>query len=203
MNVHSSGFYSLRWLAVVVMLCAAVARPVAALSAARFELPRAQLGLSAAAAAPGVLGHVHRLAARSERTLSRLADLMETGLSTGFWVLLSVVFFLVVVAIASATDLRMFSWRRQNSRVLARDLLNGVRMFFRILRDRRTPYLPRVVVILALLYWLLPVDLLGDAVPVVGMLDDVLIAVMAAKLFIYLCPDAVVAAHAAALRSDA
>ena len=65
------------------------------------------------------------------------------------------------------------------------------------------PYVPRAVVVMALIYWLLPVDLLGDGIPVVGMLDDLLIAVLAAKLFIYLCPDAVVAAHAAALRADA
>jgi uncharacterized membrane protein YkvA (DUF1232 family) len=192
-------------LVVAVVLCAAVAQPAAALSAVRWDLPGgARLGLSASvSAAPGMLGHVHRLATRSERALSRLTTLVASGLSTWFGVLLSAALFLFVSAIASATDVRMFALGHQNAQVLARDLLHGVRMFFRILRDRRTPFLPRVVVVLALLYWLLPADLLGDAMPVVGMLDDLLIAVLAAKLFIYLCPDTVVAAHAAALRTDA
>ena len=66
-----------------------------------------------------------------------------------------------------------------------------------------SPYLPRAVLVMALLYWLLPVDLVGDGMPVVGMLDDVLVAVLAAKLFIHLCPDTIIAAHAAALRVGA
>ena len=205
MNVDSPWLNRVRWLPVVALVfCAVVAQPVAAVPAVRLEMPGAQLGLSAtAAAAPGMLGRVHRLATRSERALSRLTTLVASGLSTWFGVLLSAAIFLVVSAIASATDVRMFAWGRQSAQVLVRDLLHGVRMFFRILRDRRTPFLPRVVLVMALLYWLLPFDLLGDGMPVVGMLDDLLIAVLAAKLFIYLCPDAVVAAHAAALRADA
>jgi hypothetical protein len=35
------------------------------------------------------------------------------------------------------------------------------------------------------------------------MLDDLVVAILAAKLFIHLCPDAVVAAHAAAVRAPA
>jgi uncharacterized membrane protein YkvA (DUF1232 family) len=204
MNVDSSWLSKVRWLVVATaVLCAAVVQPVQALPVAPFELPAAQLGLCVSAAAPGVLGRVHRMVSRGEHTLRRLASLVISGLSTWFWVLLSAAAFLVVAAVASATDVRMFAWGPQSSQVLARDLVHGVRMFFRILRDPRTPYLPRAVLALALVYWLLPVDLLGDGMPVVGMLDDLLIAVVAAKLFIHMCPDAVVAAHAAALRAHA
>jgi uncharacterized membrane protein YkvA (DUF1232 family) len=186
-----------------MVLCVVLVQPVVAFSATGLRFPTAPLGLSVSAAAPGVLGHVHRLASRSERTLRRLTLLVASGLSTWFWVLLSAGLFLVVSAVASAADMRMFALRQQSSQVVVRDLVHGVRMFFRILRDARTPYLPRAIVVMALLYWLLPADLLGDRMPVVGMLDDLIIAVLAAKLFIYLCPDAVVAAHAAALRTHA
>jgi len=204
MNVDSSWFRRVKRLPLVAVgLCGAWAQPVAAMSPVRSALLAVQFQLSASAAAPGVLGHVHRLASHSERTLSRLAALVINGLDTWLWMLLSAALFLVVTAIASAADLRMFTSGWHNPQASTRDLVHGVRMFFRIVRDARTPYLPRAVVVMALLYWLLPVDLLGDGMPVVGMLDDLLIAVLAAKLFIYLCPDAVIAAHAAALRTGA
>ena len=172
---------------VALALCTTLTRPAAAAATVRLALPIAQFGLTdSAAAAPGILGHVHRMATRSERTLTRLVTLVTSGLVTWLWVLLSGIVFLVVSAIASAVDLRMFTSQRLNSQALARDLLQGVRIFFRILRDRQPPYMPRLIPALALVYWLLPVDLLGDGIPVVGMLDDVLVAVLAAKLFIYM-----------------
>ena len=67
--------------------------------------------------------------------------------------------------------------------------------------DRRTPLFPRTLLILALLYWVLPFDLIPDTTLVPGWLDDLAIAVIAAKLFVYLCPDALVASHAAAVES--
>jgi uncharacterized membrane protein YkvA (DUF1232 family) len=143
------------------------------------------------------------VATRSERVLRRVGALVIGVAAACLWVLPSTAFFLIVVAVAAATDLRMLDLRRQTRQMLARDLGHGVRIFFGILRDRQTRYLPRGVLGLALLYWLLPTDLLGDGTPAVGMLDDLAVAILAAKLFVYLCPDTVVAAHAAAVRSPA
>lgn len=163
-----------------------------------------QIGLdAAAAAAPGFLGRVHRVATHTERVLGRVSAMVTSAAATWLWILPSTALFLVVVAVASATDLRMLDLRRQTPQMLARDLGHGVRAFFGILRDRQTRYLPRSVLALALLYWLLPTDLVGDGTPAVGMLDDLVVAILAAKVFIHLCPDSVVAAHAAAVRAPA
>jgi uncharacterized membrane protein YkvA (DUF1232 family) len=207
MNLSGSWLSRRVWLpacVVAIVLFGPVAQPAAAHAAIRLEFPGVQFGVNAvAAAAPGILGRVHRMTTRSERTFRRLAAAVSAAVLTWFWIFLSAAVFLVVSAIASATDLRMLDLRRQTAHALALDFGHGVRMFFRILRDGRTPYLPRAVLVLALLYWLLPVDLVGDARPVVGMLDDLVIAVVAAKMFIHLCPDAVVAAHAEALQTSA
>jgi uncharacterized membrane protein YkvA (DUF1232 family) len=203
-----------RWVAascMAIALCAGTAETAtsavtqtAATVPLRLDLPIRQLGLVAAAAgAPGILGRVHRATTRSERALRRLTATLGLAVVTWFWVLLSALGFLIVAALASAIDLRMLDFRRQSAQVLGRDLGHGVRMFFRILRDGRTPYLPRALLVAALLYWLLPVDFVGDSIPVLGMLDDLVIAIVAAKLFIHLCPDAVVEAHATALRANA
>jgi uncharacterized membrane protein YkvA (DUF1232 family) len=156
---------------------------------------------AAAAAAPGFLGRVHRVATHTERGLRRVGALVTSAAAAWLWILPSAILCLIVAAVASATDLRMLDLRRQTPQMLARDLVHGVRTFFGILRDHQTRYLPRAVLALALLYWLLPTDLVGDGTPVVGMLDDLIVVILAAKLFIYLCPDAVVEAHAAAVRA--
>jgi uncharacterized membrane protein YkvA (DUF1232 family) len=163
-----------------------------------------QIGLNAAAAAaPGLLGRVHRVATRTERLLTRFSAAVTGAATAWMWILPSAALFLVVAAVASATDLRMLDLRRQTAQMLARDLGHGVRTFFGVLRDRQTPYLPRGVLALALLYWLFPADLVGDGTSTVGRLDDLVVAILAAKLFIHLCPDAVVAAQAAAVRRHA
>jgi uncharacterized membrane protein YkvA (DUF1232 family) len=197
----SRKWWLLVWAVVVIGLC--TTPPTIALAAVRVEFSNVQFGLNgAAAAAPGMEGHVHRMITRTERLTVRLATAISGAAVAWSWILPSAVLFLLVSAVASATDLRMLDVRQQSPQVSARDLGHGVRIFFRILRDRRTPYLPRAVLVSALLYWLLPADLVGDGRHVVGMLDDLLITVLAAKLFIHLCPDTVVAAHAEAVRPE-
>jgi hypothetical protein len=119
------------------------------------------------------------------------------------WIGMSIAGFLTVTAFSSVVDRRMWDLRRQGPGVLGRYLGHGIRTFFRILRDRRTPYLARAVLAAALLYWLLPSDLIADTSFWPGSLDDFLVAVLAAKAFMYLCPDALVATHAAAVTGRA
>ena len=207
MNPNTTRLNHWRWFpacaGAMMLWAAALTLPATALSAVQVEFPNVQFGLKAAtAAAPGIEGRVHRVLTRTERLFGRFSTAVSGAATAWLWILPSAALFLVVAAFASATDLRMLDLRQQNPRVLLRDLGHGVRMFFRILRDRRTPNLPRAVLVLALVYWLLPVDFVGDGTPVVGMLDDLLVTVLAAKLFIHLCPDTVVAAHAAAVRAE-
>jgi uncharacterized membrane protein YkvA (DUF1232 family) len=51
-----------------------------------------------------------------------------------------------------------------------------LRRVIALLRDPRTPTLPRAAVILAILYFLSPIDLVPDfAIPVAGYLDDLVL----------------------------
>ncbi len=143
--------------------------------------------------------HIHRFLTRTERELTHLGGFLQEIGALWLWLGFSVAAFLTVTSLSSVVDRRMWSLRRQGPGVLGRYLGHGLRTFFRILRDRRTPYLARAVLAGALVYWLLPVDLIEDSSLWPGFADDVLIAVIAAKGFMYLCPDALIAAHAAAV----
>jgi len=75
-----------------------------------------------------------------------------------------------------------------------------VRTFARVLRDRRTPAGARAVVVGAVVYWMLPSGTLAGALPLHGGIDDVIVAVLAAKVFVALCPEAVIVANAIIVR---
>lgn len=158
---------------------------------------------TALGAAPGVGGQVHRLFTRSERSMTRFASTAVHILAVWFGFVLSALVFLLIAAVSSVADVRMLDLRRHGPAVLARDLAHGVRTFFRLLRDRRTPYGARAVLALALIYWLLPLDLIQDGVMPLGVLDDLVVAVISAKAFVYLCPDALIAANAADVQAHA
>jgi uncharacterized membrane protein YkvA (DUF1232 family) len=146
---------------------------------------------------------MHQLYTRGNRALGRMAG--QVGAIGLLWLgfVLSVFTFFIVAALASVVDLRMFRLRNRGSGELSRYLGHGIRMFFMIVRDRRTPYVARSVLAVALLYWVLPFDLIPDESLLPGFLDDVVIVVAAAKGFMYLCPDALVARHAVAVQSRA
>src|SRR5512143_1500217 len=101
MNRNCAWFSRGRWLAAFVgfLLYVGEALPAAAFEEIRVELPTVQLALSAAgAAAPGLVGRVHRIASRTERSLRRLSAVVGTAVLTWFWVVLSTAAFLVVAA---------------------------------------------------------------------------------------------------------
>ena len=47
------------------------------------------------------------------------------------------------------------------------------RLVYRFLRDRSAPLLPKLGMVLAIAYAIVPLDLVPDALPIVGWLDDV------------------------------
>jgi uncharacterized membrane protein YkvA (DUF1232 family) len=60
-----------------------------------------------------------------------------------------------------------------------------------LLRDPRTPALPRIAVLLAVLYLISPVDLLpGSVMPVIGWLDDLTFVWLALRWLVKSTPDA-------------
>jgi uncharacterized membrane protein YkvA (DUF1232 family) len=196
-----------KWLGVMLgllVVLSAAPNCMAALSMGpRVDGSSLLLGSSVAsmAAAPGLGGSVHRRVTRISNSVERLAGFFGQLGIIWLWALLSAGVFLLVTALSSVADVRMLDFRHQGVRALAHYVARGIRIFFRIVRDRHTPNLARCVLVLALLYWLLPFDLIPDTSSLPGFRDDLVIAVVGAKAFMWFCPDALIATHAHAIDS--
>src|SRR5713226_6121173 len=72
-------------------------------------------------------------------------------------------------------------------------LPNFAKLYWRLFKDRRVPLRAKAVLVAAALYVLDPVDFLPELLfPFIGMLDDLVVIVLAARWFISLCPPDVV-----------
>lgn len=80
-----------------------------------------------------------------------------------------------------------------------KNLLNTGRLAWRLARDERVPLYPKLVLGLALLYVLSPLDFIPDWIPGLGQLDDLAALAAGLALFVRLCPPAVVEEHETAL----
>lgn len=75
-------------------------------------------------------------------------------------------------------------------------LPNLAKLYLRLFRDRRVPLLVKAIPVLAIAYAISPFDLLPDwAVPFLGNMDDIVIVLLALRLFVPLCPPDVVREH--------
>ena len=74
-----------------------------------------------------------------------------------------------------------------------------IRLYWRLLWDARVPPWPKMLLLGAAAYVVLPFDLIPDALPLLGEVDDVVVLLVAARWFIEWCPRAVVLEHARAL----
>jgi uncharacterized membrane protein YkvA (DUF1232 family) len=71
-----------------------------------------------------------------------------------------------------------------------------VKLFFRLLRDRRVPFYLKLIPLSAFAYGLMPFDLLPEAlVPLLGGLDDLFLIALAFWAFLRLSPRDVVMEH--------
>lgn len=71
--------------------------------------------------------------------------------------------------------------RRQHARALARFIPDCITLFARLLADPRVPRRRKLVLLLAVGYLGLPLDLIPDFIPVVGQLDDALVVAFALR----------------------
>jgi uncharacterized membrane protein YkvA (DUF1232 family) len=69
------------------------------------------------------------------------------------------------------------------------------RLYWRLFCDRRVSIWPKAVLVLAVVYVVSPIDLLPDFTPLLGEVDDIVLAIAACKLFISMCPRDVVQEH--------
>lgn len=74
-------------------------------------------------------------------------------------------------------------------------LPNFVKLYYRLLSDRRVPIMPKLMLVAAVAYAVSPLDLIPDMIPVVGELDDLGVILFACRTFIQLCPRELVAEH--------
>jgi len=75
-----------------------------------------------------------------------------------------------------------------------------LRLYWRLLGDRRVPHWPKAVLVGTLAYVAVPFDLLPDFMPVVGQLDDLTLVILVGRAFLWWCPAEVVTEHLRALR---
>ncbi len=86
---------------------------------------------------------------------------------------------------------------------LVRHLPQFAKLFWRLFRDRRVPFRAKAVLLGAVLYVLLPIDLLPDILPFIGVADDITVMLLAGRWFLSLCPVDVVQEHVRLLSEEA
>lgn len=78
-------------------------------------------------------------------------------------------------------------------------LRRSLRLGWRLLRDSRVPATTKLVVPLAVLYALFPVDFLPDFLPALGQVDDLTALLTSLMVFIRIAPKEVVQEHLEAM----
>jgi len=73
-------------------------------------------------------------------------------------------------------------------------LPNFLRLYWSLFCDKRAPILPKIALVLAVIYFLSPLDFLPDfSIPGLGYIDDLVILVLALKYFIKAMPQSLLA----------
>lgn len=82
-------------------------------------------------------------------------------------------------------------------------LPNFLKLLYRLFNDREVPFTPKLVLLAALAYFISPFDLLPDfLIPVLGYLEDIIILIMALKVFVKYSPEEVVWKHVKAIEQE-
>ena len=71
-----------------------------------------------------------------------------------------------------------------------------IKLYYRLFIDRRVPIYLKLILILAVIYVISPLDFVPDWIlPVVGYVDDVVILIAALRYFLKNCPPDIVQEH--------
>jgi uncharacterized membrane protein YkvA (DUF1232 family) len=82
---------------------------------------------------------------------------------------------------------------------LIRAIVTNVRLSFRLLREPRVSLAKKAILVLVAAYFISPLDLIPDLLPVIGEVDDVAFALLALQFFVQICPPDAVAFHRTAI----
>ena len=83
-----------------------------------------------------------------------------------------------------------------------RALLAQALLAWRLVKDRRVPVLPKLILPATLIYYFSPINLLFEWIPLIGQIDDIGVALLALGAFLKLCPPHLVSEHAARLEDE-
>jgi uncharacterized membrane protein YkvA (DUF1232 family) len=81
-----------------------------------------------------------------------------------------------------------------------RNILNQLKLIFRLMGDRRVNFFAKLIPIGALIYLVSPIDAIS--IPIIGAVDDAAILWLGSYVFTELCPPDVVEEHMKALTSN-
>ena len=86
---------------------------------------------------------------------------------------------------------------------MASGITRNLRLFWRLMWDKRVPLAPKLIVPGTLLYLILPIDLVPDPFLGLGYLDDITLILLGIALFLQLCPRTIVQQHLREIYSSA
>ncbi|MEK7783048.1 MAG: DUF1232 domain-containing protein [Candidatus Binatota bacterium] len=78
-------------------------------------------------------------------------------------------------------------------------LPNFLKLFWRLLGDRRVPPWPKLLLGLLLVYLFAPMDLVPDFLLGLGQIDDLVVIFLGLQAFVRLCPQKIVREHVQAI----
>ncbi len=81
-----------------------------------------------------------------------------------------------------------------------REVWQQARLVYYLLRDPEVPFYLKLLPFAAVLYLLLPIDLLPDFAPILGQLDDLTALLVSSKVFIEMAPPHIVARYMEQIR---
>lgn len=83
---------------------------------------------------------------------------------------------------------------------VVRNILNQLKLIFRLMGDRRVNFFAKLVPVGALIYLVSPID--AVSLPIIGAVDDAALLWLSSYIFTELCPPDVVTEHMKALASN-
>lgn len=105
--------------------------------------------------------------------------------------------FVALILVAPLADLALLrTWYRNGFQAARHAALLGIAVNVRLLIDRRVPALARLPLVFAVIYGVAVLDLMPDGRAAWGRIDDIVVTLLAARLFTALCPESRIAAHA-------
>lgn len=130
------------------------------------------------------------------RTVRRVSWLLDRSLSVWWkWFKRSLRFLLVALAAALADGQLVAAWRREGIRVIINYVPLMLYVYARLLLSPRVRLIGKVLLVLSITYGVRRSDLIFDGRSG-GMIDDIVLIVVATRFFLYTCPEELVAAYA-------